>query len=169
MGQGWTFPLHTPSIIGETHRIICTVSPVVKVIAYLCCCYKRKSKYDFYSKTACTTNHFPPSCPFVSHFHLPSKNYFYCLYHNSQCWFTLQIIKCCTQNCSEIEFVFLNYLENPHQQSIRSPPIASSLLCSPHANAGMKQYKGDRTQPLFRVGHDHGINMRSKPEGLRQC
>jgi hypothetical protein len=63
------------------------------------------------------------------------------------------------------------YLENPQQQSIESPPRASSrtrFLRSPHANAGMKQYEFGRTQPFFRVGHDHGINKRSKPKGLRQ-
>jgi hypothetical protein len=63
------------------------------------------------------------------------------------------------------------YLENPQQLSIRSPPRASSgtrLLRSPHPNAGMKQYERGRTQPLFCVGHDHGINNRSKPKGLRQ-
>ncbi len=37
-----------------------------------------------------------------------------------------------------------------------------------HANAGMKQYECGHTQPLFRVGHDSGINKCSKPKGLRQ-
>ncbi len=36
------------------------------------------------------------------------------------------------------------------------------------ANAGMKRNECGRTQPLFRVGHDHGIKKRSKPKGLRQ-
>ncbi len=65
----------------------------------------------------------------------------------------------------------IGLLENPQQQSIRSPPRASSrtrLLRSPHANAGMKQYECSRKQPLFRAGHDRGINKWSKPKGLRQ-
>ncbi len=31
-----------------------------------------------------------------------------------------------------------------------------ALLCSPHANASMKQYECGRTQHLFRAGHDRG-------------
>jgi hypothetical protein len=31
-----------------------------------------------------------------------------------------------------------------------------AFLCSPHANASMKQYECGRTQPLFRAGHDRG-------------
>jgi hypothetical protein len=42
------------------------------------------------------------------------------------------------------------------------------LLRSSHANAGMNQYECGPTQPLFRVGHDRGINKWSKSKGLRQ-
>jgi hypothetical protein len=62
----------------------------------------------------------------------------------------------------------IGLLGKPQQQSIRSPPRASSrtrFLRSPHANAGMKQYECGRTQPLFRVGHNRGIHKRSKPKG----
>jgi hypothetical protein len=31
-----------------------------------------------------------------------------------------------------------------------------AFLRSPHANAGMKQHECGRTQPLLRMGHDHG-------------
>ncbi len=65
------------------------------------------------------------------------------------------------------------YLESPQQSSIHSPSRGSSrtlLLHSPHANAGMKQYECGRTQPLFRAGHDRGINKWSKPKELKgQC
>jgi hypothetical protein len=37
-----------------------------------------------------------------------------------------------------------------------------------HSYAGMKQYECGRTQPLFRVGHNRGINKQWKPKGLRQ-
>ncbi len=47
-------------------------------------------------------------------------------------------------------------------------PVAVLASYVPQANAGMKQYECGRTQPLFHVGHDHGINKRSKPKGLRQ-
>ncbi len=42
------------------------------------------------------------------------------------------------------------------------------FLRSPRANAGMKRNKCGCTQPLFRVGHDQGINKRLKSKGLRQ-
>ncbi len=50
----------------------------------------------------------------------------------------------------------IGLLGKPPACSIRSPSRASSrtYLCSPHANAGMKQHKCGRTQPLFCVGHD---------------
>jgi hypothetical protein len=51
------------------------------------------------------------------------------------------------------------------------PPRAgrrTRFLRSPRANAGMKRNKCGCTQPIFRAGHDHGINKRSKPKGLRQ-
>jgi hypothetical protein len=57
------------------------------------------------------------------------------------------------------------------EHCIRSPPRASSctrFLRSPRANAGMKRNECGHTQPLFRVGHDHGINEWWKPKGLRQ-
>jgi hypothetical protein len=64
----------------------------------------------------------------------------------------------------------IGLLGNPPAAEHSSPPRASSCTCflrSPHANAGMKQYECGRTQPLFRAGHDRGINKRSKPNGLR--
>jgi hypothetical protein len=51
-------------------------------------------------------------------------------------------------------------LGKPPASSAFLPSRASSriraFLRSPHANAGMKQYKCGRTQPLLRMGHDHG-------------
>ncbi len=51
------------------------------------------------------------------------------------------------------------YLENPQlgQHSYRQEPVAVlTFLRSPHAYAGMKQYEFGSTQPLLRMGHDHG-------------
>jgi hypothetical protein len=48
------------------------------------------------------------------------------------------------------------YLENPQlaQHSSHQEPVAVlTFLRSPH---GMKQYECGRTQPLLRMGHDHG-------------
>ncbi len=51
----------------------------------------------------------------------------------------------------------------------RQEPVAVlAFLRSPHLNAGMKQYECGRTQPLLRMGHDHGKTTVSKPKGLRQ-
>jgi hypothetical protein len=64
----------------------------------------------------------------------------------------------------------IGLLGKPPACSIRSPSRASShtrLLCSPHANASMKQYECGRTQPLFRAGHDRGINKWSKPKRFK--
>jgi hypothetical protein len=52
------------------------------------------------------------------------------------------------------------YLENPqlaqHSLHFQEPVVVLAFLCSPHLNAGMKQYKCSRTQPLLRMGHDRG-------------
>ncbi len=43
------------------------------------------------------------------------------------------------------------------QHSYRQEPVAVlAFLGSPHTNAGMKQYKCVRTQPLLSMGHDRG-------------
>jgi len=48
-------------------------------------------------------------------------------------------------------------------------PVAVVASYIPHTQMyGMKLYECGRTQPLFRVVHDRGINKRSKPKGLRQ-
>jgi hypothetical protein len=50
---------------------------------------------------------------------------------------------------------------------LQEPVAVLAILCSPHTNAGMKQYECGRTQPLFRAGHGCGITCVSKPKGLR--
>jgi hypothetical protein len=54
----------------------------------------------------------------------------------------------------------IGLLRKPPASSAFLPSRASSpiraFLRSPPANAGMKQYKYGRTQPLLRMGHDHG-------------
>jgi hypothetical protein len=50
---------------------------------------------------------------------------------------------------------------------LQEPVAVLAFLRSPHANAGMKQYKCGRTQPLFRAGHDHGKTCVLKSKGLR--
>jgi hypothetical protein len=60
--------------------------------------------------------------------------------------------------CSARTRTELGYLENT-QRAAFVPLQASSRtrhLRSPHANADMKQYECDRTEPLFCAGHDHG-------------
>ncbi len=42
---------------------------------------------------------------------------------------------------------------------LQEPVAVLAILRSPHANAGMKQYECGRTQPLFRAGHDRGIQL----------
>ncbi len=52
--------------------------------------------------------------------------------------------------------------------SLPEPVALLAILCSPHANASMKQYQCGRTQPLFCAGQNHGTTDVSKPRGLRQ-
>ncbi len=62
-------------------------------------------------------------------------------------------------------------MENPQlaQHSHCQEPVAAlAFLRSPHANAGMKQYKCGRTQPLLHMGHNHRKTSGRNLKGLRQ-
>ncbi len=50
---------------------------------------------------------------------------------------------------------------------LEEPVAILAILCSPHTNAGMKQYECGHTQPLFRAGHERGITWVSKPKRVK--